>query len=615
MKSEITTNRFRLLLLLIKEKKLWYLASVLTLGLASFLMFMVPYIVQALIDRVITEPPVEEPGIAQSMISLLGGREYLANHLWIVLILVVLVTAISGLFMFIKDFLAARASELTLKVLRDRVYQHLHHLPNAFHSKADSGDLLQRCTSDMDLLKEFLNVQVMNMGQTFMLLLIVIPIMLTQSVQMTVVALCIVPLVLFGGYIYFRYISDFFKKVEEAEGEMITVVQENLTGIRVVRAFARQDYESQKFEHKNSRYRTLMYQMICRDAWYFGCLDFLCMFQTGTVLIVGGWMAGQGHITLGVYFAFILYTGIVIWPTQRLGKDLSESAKAMVALGRIQDILDQPVENQTEETVDLAQRLTGQIEFRDVSFSYEQDNPVLKNLSFQIDSGETIAIVGPTGAGKSTMIKLLLRLYDHQEGRILVDGIDISRVERKQLRQQIGTLLQEPFLFSRSLKENIKFGRPTSSDEEMVGSTQAAQVHQTIKTFDDGYDTVIGERGVNLSGGQCQRVALSRTLLKDPPIMLLDDTLSAVDSITEKKIIDALHHKKGEQTLLIITHRISVCQHADRIFVMNHGALVQQGSHQELMTCSGFYRQLWQIQTGQEQNFLDDLELKATTSV
>lgn len=599
-------HHHRILVDLIRNKKWYYLGSVVAVSIASYFMFLVPTINMVIIDRVISSPSVDNGSLLNRLIDALGGPETLTDHLWIAGIATVITTALAGLFMYGKDYLAARACEDTVRDLRERLFAHLHRLSEAYLNKADSGDIVQRCTSDMDTLREFLTMQVMDMGRTIVLMLIVVPLMFMTSPPMAAISLCLLPIVFAFAWVYFGRIKGLFQQVDEAEGELTTIVQENLTGIRVVRAFARQEYECEKFEHGNARYRDLHIQLLKMLSNFWATSDLLCITQNGIVLIGGGWLAAQGTISVGTYVAFIGYANMLIWPIRQLGQQLSEAGKATVAIGRIQEILDAPEEPELEVETEVPESFSGDIEFDRVTFGFESDKPVLKDVSFKIKPGETIAIVGPTGAGKSTLIQLLMRLQDYTKGRIFFGKRELKTLKRQSVRSNIGTLLQEPFLFSRSLRENIKFGRAEASDEHMIRSTKDASVHHTIEGFTKKYDTVIGERGVSLSGGQKQRVTLSRTLLKDAPVLVLDDTLSAVDSNTEQKIIQALHRKRGEQTLLIITHRISVCRHADRIFVMQNGELAEQGSHEDLQAKPGFYQDLWEIQSGQREQFVRD---------
>jgi len=572
-------------------------------------MFMVPTIGKIVIDQIITKSETTDTGSVVHFIQSITGVDNVDTQLWLAGAAIILVTALAGLFMYLKDYLAATACESTVRELRNQLFAHIHKLTEVYLGKADSGDIVQRCTSDMDTLREFLTMQVMNIGRTIVLMIIVIPLMFMQHVWMSVMSLVLVPIVFYFAWVFFERIKKLFQEVDEAEGELTMIVQENLTGIRVVRAFARQEYECEKFEEKNYAYSELNYKLICLLANFWSLSDLLCIGQSGLVLVGGGWLAANGYVSVGTYFAFIGYTTMLIWPIRQLGQELSEAGKATVSIGRIQEILAAPEEVEMHATQSLIARLSGDIQFNNVSFAYDSQRDVLHDVSFSISAGETIAIVGPTGAGKSTLIQLLMRLRDYKSGSIILGGIELNEIKRQDVRKQVGSLLQEPFLFSRSLKENIKFGRIDASDDQMVLSSRDASVHHTIENFQHGYGTVIGERGVSLSGGQKQRVTLSRTLLQGTPVLVLDDTLSAVDSATEQDIIKALHQKQGEQTLLMITHRISVCQKADRILVMQNGRLVAQGNHQELLGQAGFYQDLWNIQTGQRNEFQDSIQL------
>lgn len=601
-------HKTRVLAELIRAEKWYYLGSVAAVGIATFFMFLVPAIGKLVIDKVIDGTPDDQAGWVDAMIQLVGGPEGLAANLWIAGLAIVGATLVSGLFMYLKDFLSAKACETTVRDLRNRLFAHLHRLPQRYLGQADSGDILQRCTSDIDTLREFLTVQVMNIGRTIILILIFVPLMFFESVMLSVLSLCLIPIVFFFAWIFFGRIKALFQEVDEAEGELTNIVQENLTGIRVVRAFARQRHECEKFEEKNRRYSDLNYRLICMLSEFWSLSDLLCLTQSGLLLIGGGWLVANGQVSMGTYFAFIGYTTMLVWPIRQLGQELSEASKATVSIGRIQEILNVPEETDEGASAPADTALHGHIRFHNVTFGYDPAKPVLHDVNLQIDVGETVAIVGPTGAGKSTLISLLMRLYDYETGSIQMDGVELRSIPRRTVRDQIGTLLQEPFLFSRSLRENIKFGRLSATDEQMFLSSRDASVHHTIQGFSRGYETVIGERGVSLSGGQKQRVTLSRTLLQGKPILILDDTLSAVDSATERHIVQALHRKRGDQTLLIITHRISVCREADRILVMQDGRLTAHGHHDSLVKQAGFYRDLWAIQSGQDQEFQSALE-------
>ncbi|MCA9752246.1 MAG: ABC transporter ATP-binding protein, partial [Gemmatimonadetes bacterium] len=378
---------------------------------------------------------------------------------------------------------------------------------------------------------------------------------------------------------------------------------------RVVRAFARQEFEVEKFAARNAEFRDRNYRLIRLLAYYWGSSDFVCLTQVGLVLGVGASRVLSGAITVGTLFAFLAYTGMVLWPVRHLGRVLTDTGKALVALKRIGEILDVPEEDAKDSVRDLRDlpALRGAIEFRNVTFAHADAEAALRGVTFRVEPGETVAFVGPPGCGKSTLIHLLLRLYDVPAGMIHVDGIDLLEWPRGPLRSQIGVVLQEPFLYSRTIGANVRLGRMEATLEEVVEATSAADVHGAIMDFERGYETLLGERGVTLSGGQRQRVAIARAILKDPPLLVLDDALSAVDTVTESRILRALESRRGRQTTIVVSHRLSSVRHADRIVVLDHGRVVQQGSHTELAATEGPYRRLWEIQSELEDEIASDV--------
>jgi len=383
------------------------------------------------------------------------------------------------------------------------------------------------------------------------------------------------PFLAAGAYIFFAKVKEVFLVTDEAEAEMTATLQENLTGIRVVRAFARQAYETEKFGAKNASFRNHNYRLIRLMGYYWGISDFFAMLQIGVVLIAGARFIMAGTLTVGELFAFMTYVSMVIWPIRQLGRVLTDTGKAVVSMGRINEILDEPEESRELPPVDG--RALGELTFEALTFGYDPDKPVLRDISVSIRAGETLALVGPPGSGKSSLIRVLLRMYPYQSGRVLLDGREITEVNRQWLRAQVGVVLQDPFLYSRSIRANLSVGRPGAPETEIIEACEDAAIHSSIEHFPEGFEAMVGERGVTLSGGQRQRLALARALLKDPPVLVLDDSLSAVDTGTERKILAALKRRKGRQTTLIIAHRLSSVMHADRILVLDHGRVVQLG--------------------------------------
>lgn len=434
---------------------------------------------------------------------------------------------------------------------------------------------------DVETVRHFLAIQVVEVGRALLLLVTVIPIMLYLDVRMALVSLAGTPIIVVFSVVFFLKIKPSFLQMDQAEGRMTSVLQENLTGIRVVRAFARQDFECQKFNQRSGQFRDHHYRLIRLLAVYWPVSDVMVLCQRGGVLLIGSFWVAQGELTLGTLVAFLAFVNIYIWPVRQLGRILSDLGKALVALGRLQEILNVPREAGSGPDPGSDGRSEGQprssrghIVWEQVSFAYDQGAPVLNDVCFAAEPGQTLAIVGPSGSGKSTIVRLLLRFYDGYSGSIRIDGEDLRQLPRKWLRRQISVVMQEPFLYSKTVRQNIMLARPDASDDELVNATQIAGVHQDILRFEREYETIVGERGVTLSGGQRQRVALSRALLQRPAILILDDALSAVDTQTESMILDALRARKGTHTTLIIAHRASTLRLADSVLVLNAGRVV-----------------------------------------
>jgi ATP-binding cassette subfamily B protein len=515
-----------------------------------------------------------------------------ADRLWHAAALVLGLTAIGCFFVYLRARWAAIASEGIVRRLRDRLYAHLERLACAYFDGAKTGDLVQRCSSDVETIRVFMSLQVVEISRTVLLLCVIVPILFALDVRMALVSLALFPVVFIFAVLFFRRVKTLFKEVDEAEGAMTSVLQENLTGIRVVRAFARQEFEEAKFAEKNARHRDLHYRLFRLLGNYWGISDVLCMGQLGLTLIAGAYWIRAETLSVGTLYAFLTYVSVLIWPVRHLGRVLQDTGKATVALRRVQEIL-----TQAEESDDGAElELSGAIEVRDLSFAFDGAKDALEKVSFRIAPGETLALLGRPGAGKSTLVQLLLRLYDYEHGSIRLDGRELNTLSRRSVRAQIGVVMQEPFLYSKTIGANVRLGRSTATEDEIAASASAADIHGSIQEFEKGYDTLVGERGVTLSGGQRQRVALARALLKDAPILVLDDALSSVDTETEGRILEALRHRRGRRTTILIAHRLSSVRHADRILVLDQGAVVQAGTHGALLKEDGPYRRLWRIQ-------------------
>ncbi len=601
MATEKSHNLWRIT----EGQRLKYGAAVLSMALMNLFMFGAPligkYAIDVVVERDFSYAHPQLLGLAQAT----GSAEPYLAYLALSAVIAVVMTAFGGVFLFFRGRLAAVSSENIVLRLREELYHRMHHLPARFYDSADTGDLVQRSSSDVETLRVFLSSDLVEIGRAIMLVLCVMPFLFYLNETLAWYSICLMPFLVVGAYVFFSKVKEVFTVTDEAEAAMTATLQENLTGIRVVRAFARQGYEVEKFGAKNADFRNRNYQLIRLMGYYWGISDFFAMGQIGIVLIGGAMLIMAGSLTVGELFAFMTYVSMVIWPVRQLGRVLTDTGKAVVSLGRINEILDEP-----EESVEVTPshgRARGEIVIDGLTFGYDPDTPVLDDVSIRIAPGETLAIVGPPGAGKSSLIRVLLRMYPYQAGSVRLDGDEIRTLNRQWLRQQVGVVLQDPFLYSRSIRANLAVGRPNAPEGEIIEACQDAAIHSAIEGFPEGFSAMVGERGVTLSGGQRQRLALARALLKDPPVLVLDDSLSAVDTGTERQILAALKRRKGRQTTLIIAHRLSSVMHADRIMVLDEGRLAQLGNHDELAAEAGPYQRLCQIQGALDASIVKDL--------
>ena len=600
-------KNMKLLLKFMKGKKLLYLGSLLSIGVATVFTLLNPLVLRVAIDNIIGGKEFEAAPWVINIINRFGGREFFLESLWILAILLVILTGLRGLFLYFKGKWAAVAAESVAENIRDTLYDHLQHLPFSYHVKSETGDLIQRCTSDLETIRRFLAMQLVEVGRAIFMVAIIAYVLFSLNFKLALISMAVVPIVFFFAVIFFMKIKKAFKLSDEAEAEMSTVLQENLTGVRVVRAFTRQKHEVEKFDKKNLKHRDLTYRLIYLLAWYWGLSDLICMFQIGSVLVFGSYWAATGTITLGTLVVFTTYEGMLLWPVRQMGRILTDMGKMFVSLERIGEILAEEREELNEEG--LKKEIKGKIEFEDVSFAYEGQEEVLKNISFEVEKGETLAILGSTGSGKSTLLYLLAGLYDYDQGKINIDGHEITEYNKKYLRDQVGLVLQEPFLFARSMKENIGIAVEEADDAKIFEAARRAAIHDVILNFDEEYETFVGERGVSLSGGQKQRVAIARTLIKEPPILLFDDSLSAVDTETDAAIRQELKERNKNVTTIIISHRVTTLAEADKILVMEDGEIVQRGTHQELIKREGMYKRVWKIQNSLELEMKNEREV------
>lgn len=597
-------SRWQLLWSLMKGNRMRYAGAIIATAFSALFSLIPTLVIRTTVDSIIGDKPMAVPNWVKDLVYLLGGKDVLFHNLWICGLVLLFISIINGALLYMRGKWTAQASESMAKKLRDLLYDHLQSLPYDEHVKAETGDWVQRCTSDVETIRRFLAVQLVEIGRTVFLLAMALIIMFNLDVTMTFISMAVVPIIFVFSYVFFDKVKEAFRLADEAEGRLTVVLQENLTGIRVVRAFGRQAYEIEKFDDKNREYRDLSYRLTRLSASYWSLSDFLIMFQTGIVLVVGVYWASQGIITLGTLITFMSYEGMLLWPIRQMGRILTDMGRTQISVGRVKELLDKPRENMDEDG--LKPDLNADIEFKDVYFEYEKGYPVLQGISFKVKKGQTVAILGPTGSGKSSLVHLLLRLYDYQGGSITIGGVELKKINKKWLRQHIGIVLQEPFLFSRSIKDNIALGNSNADESEILEATRVAALDDVIQQFEKGYDTLVGERGVTLSGGQKQRVAIARALVRNSSILIFDDSLSAVDTETDAQIRKALRERRKGVTTFIISHRITTLAEADLILVLDQGRLVQSGTHEELIKQPGLYQRVWELQNRLEEELVQE---------
>lgn len=561
----------------------------------AFLNLVSPLIFSFFIDYVINVQPMDNNSWQSVVLALLGGREFVRGNLWIGALVIISVSLVLCISVFIRGRMNALISENISYSLRNDLYQHLQILPYKYHVMAKTGDLVQRCTSDVEQIRKVFAGQLSEMVYSIATAIIAIFVLFSIYPPMAWVAVISMPLLAWYGYFFFKRTQRAFLASDESEGTMTTTIQESLSGIRVIKAFNRERYEIDRFEKKNKEFKDLTFDLLRLLGLYWSTSDLICLTQILLVLVAGIFATIEGNMTVGNFFVFISYESMILWPIRNLGRILADMGKATVSVDRLNEIFNEKTEDLvTGETP----KIEGDIEFKDVSFRYDDaTKDVLSNLSFHVKKGETLAIIGPTGSGKSSLVHLLSRLYDYTGGQILLDGVELKNIQKEYIRKNIGIVLQEPFLFSKSIHDNIQLSNREVDEILIERAARIASVHEVIRDFDQGYNTLVGEKGVTLSGGQKQRIAIARTIVNNNPILIFDDSLSAVDTETDASIRNALNENNKGVTTIIITQRVSSAQDADKILVLEEGKITQMGTHNELIHQEGLYKRINEIQS------------------
>ncbi len=587
-----------------------YVFSGILMVLALFVRSLEPKILQIAVDNVIAYffSGGSEGQFANDFVSRFFYRILptisMDNLEWALIslgIIYMVISILKGGFLLSSSALTASSSEKAIKKLRDTLFSHIQKLPLRYFSAVPKGDLIQRSTGDVETVRRFIINQIVELVRMSAIFLFSFAMMYIVNPRYALISVAFSPILVISSYLFFRQERKVWA-VHEAEADRLnSIVQENLNGIRVVQAFANETYEIEKFGRQNKRKLSIGLRQVRLHALYWPGSDFLVNLQVTMSFIVGGYFAITQQITVGELLSFNAYIMMVSWPMRQVGRVISQMGMALVAIERIHEILQAEPERQDGSAITA--RLKGEIEFRDVHFSYngETSEKVLEGISFKIYPGEKVAFIGPTGSGKSTIISLLVSLYEPDRGEILIDGQNIKTLSRRSLRKKIGVVLQTPFLFSTTVRGNIIYANPAAQESEILDSVRIAKVDEIEEVLPQGFNTLVGEKGVTLSGGQKQRVALARTLLSQPDILVLDDVTSAVDTQTEHSILQALETPMSDKTTLIISHRITSIQKADRILVLANGKFVQEGTHGELVGKKGYYREIHNLQTALEQ--------------
>ena len=588
----------RLLWKFLEGSKRFFLASILCAGVTALADMIQPQIIRAAVDCAIGGKEGDFPEIVMKAVDRIGGFAYLGEHLWIMALAIIAVAAVQVLSQYGFRVYNTRASETLVKTMRDRLYGHIQRLPFSWHMKNKTGDIIQRCTSDIDTTKNFLSEQLTSVFRIGLLLVLSITFMTTMHPLLTLIAMLPTPVIILYSFRFHKKVYDGFLECDENEARLSAIAQENLTGVRVVRAFGRERSEIDKFQKQNNIHTGLWEKMAKTLSQFWSVSDILSGIQVMLVVIFGAWFCVQGDLNEGEYIAFISYNSMMVWPVRMLGRMISEMSKAGVSIDRVAYIMDSPVEQDEVDAVDAP--MDGDICFEHVNFAYENAPQMLHDITFTMKAGTTLGILGGTGSGKTTMMLLLDKLYALEEGngRITIGGTDIRKIRTSHLRRNIGMVLQEPFLFSRTIAENIGISSDEPDMEAVRSAAAAAALDETIASFASGYDTMVGERGVTLSGGQKQRAAIARTLTTQTPILIFDDSLSAVDTETDAKIRRAISQRFGKASVILISHRITTLSAADKIIVLDRGRIVEEGTHEALKEAGGIYQKIYETQSG-----------------
>ena len=580
----------------LKGSKRYFVITILFSLFVSVLDMLPSQIIRVSVDSVIGNEPLKEGTLVGRVISKTYGAEYFKTHLWILALAIIVIAAISTTCGYINRVSNTKGAETLVETMRNMLFSHIQKLPFSWHMKNQTGDIIQRCTSDVDMVRNFIAEQLIAIFRIVILIAVSVTFMFSMNVKLTVIALICIPIIVIYSLYFHSKFSNLFMECDENEGILSAICQENLTGVRVVRAFGRENFEKDRFEAQNKKYTNLWVRVLKFLALFWGAGDFISGVQVMLIIVFGVVECVNGNMTAGEFIAFVSYNAMLVWPVRQLGRMVSEMSKAGVSIERIRYIMNSDIEKDKENA--CTPDMLTDICFDHVSFGYNEETEILHDVSFTIKKGTTFGILGGTGSGKSTLMYLMNRLYDLPEGngKITFGGVDVADMKAEWVRSNVGMVLQEPFLFSRTIKENIGITKEELTLSDIREAARIACVDDAISEFSKGYDTMVGERGVTLSGGQKQRTAIARMLTQKTPVMVFDDSLSAVDAETDAKIREALKENLGESTVILISHRITTLMQADCILVLDDGKVAELGSHEELLAKNGIYKKIYDMQ-------------------
>ncbi len=580
LREILSDNAFVGLFRLMRDYRLLYLGATMSLGIAAAARSGTYLLLGRFADNI------------------MAGTLRTQNLPWLALGFIGL-AVVTGAFTFVSGALAARTSESIAQRLRDFIFDHIQRLTFSYHDQTKTGDLIQRATSDIEAVRNFFAAQAIGIGRIVLLFIVNLVVLLMLNWKLALYSIIIVPFTIAFSIYFFSRVSKAYESYQEQDAVLSSMLQENLTGVRVVKAFTRQSYERDKFEVQNWEKFLRGRRLLMMHSLYWPVSDIMTGGQMLAGFFIGASMVINGDISVGTYLSYSGMLIWIIWPIRNMGRLIVQTSTGLVSFKRITKVIQQEREPlNAGDYIPESNSVRGEIIFKDVCFAYENNETVLRNINFRCNPGQVIALLGSTGSGKSTLGNLLPRFYEYSDGSISLDGVELKRYPRQFLRSQIGIVEQEPFLFSRTIRENIIYGIDRHvTDEEVQAAAQAAVIHEAIINFTDGYDTMVGEKGVTLSGGQKQRIAIARTIIKNPRILILDDATSSVDVETESEIRAALDYLMKNRTTFIIAHRIQSVISADKIIVLDQGRILQMGTHNELLAQGGAYQQIYDIQT------------------